>query len=88
MTTLTIAEARSRLADTINRVAYGRERVLFARRGKPVAALVPAEDLALLERLEEEADLRDARAALRAYDRDPSKAIPYEQVRRRLGLAR
>jgi len=49
MTTLSIAEARNHLADAINRVSYGGERVVFARRGKPVAALVSAGDLALLQ---------------------------------------
>jgi prevent-host-death family protein len=44
MTTLSIAEARNGLAEAINRVAYGGERVVFARRGKPVAALVSASE--------------------------------------------
>ncbi len=71
MTTLSIAEARNNLADAINRVSYGGERVLFARRGKPVAALVSAEDLALLQRIEDADDVRAARKVLREYDRNP-----------------
>ena len=62
MTTLSIVEARNNLADAINRVTYGGERVVFARRGKPVAALVSAGDLALLQRLEDAEDLRAALA--------------------------
>ncbi len=72
MTTLSIAEARNKLADAINRVCYGGERVLFARRGKPVAALVSAEDLALLQRIEDADDIRAARKTLREYDRNPA----------------
>ncbi|HOR98000.1 MAG TPA: hypothetical protein PLZ74_06465 [Kiritimatiellia bacterium] len=33
MTTLSIVEARNRLAEAINRVSYGGERVVLARRG-------------------------------------------------------
>ena len=72
MTTLSIAEARNGLAEAINRVSYGGERVVFARRGKPVAALVSPEDLAFLQRMEDFDDLRDAAKVLKAYDRDQS----------------
>jgi prevent-host-death family protein len=72
MTTLSIAEARNGLADAINRVSYGGERVIFARRGKPVAALVSPEDLALLQRMEDVQDIRAAAIVLKAYERDPS----------------
>lgn len=79
MTTLSIAEARNHLAEAINRVTYGGERVLFARRGKPVAALISAEDLALLEHIEDETDIRAARKALREYERKPSGAITLDE---------
>jgi prevent-host-death family protein len=85
MTTLSIAEARNNLAEAINRVSYGGERVLFARRGKPVAALVSAEDLALLERMEDAEDIRAARKALREYERDASSAITLDDYVRTRG---
>jgi prevent-host-death family protein len=72
MTVLSIAEARNSLADAVNRVTYGGERVLFARRGKPVAALVSADDLARLQAIEDAEDVRAAAKVLREYDRDPS----------------
>ncbi len=76
MMTLNIAEARNGLADAINRVSYGGERVVFARRGKPVAALVSPEDLALLQRMEDAEDIRAARKVLKEYDRNPSVFKP------------
>ena len=79
MTTMSIVEARNGLADAINRVSYGGERVIFARRGKPVAALVSPEDLALLQRMEDAEDIRAARKALKEYDRDPSSAITLDE---------
>jgi len=84
MTTLTIAEARNNLAEAINRVSYGGERVVFSRRGKAVAALVSFEDLMLLQKIEDEEDVRASRKALREYERDPSTAVSLaEYVRTR-----
>lgn len=79
MTTMSIAEARNHLAEAINRVSYGGERVVFARRGKPVAGLVSAEDLALLQHIEDEPDIRAARKALRDHARNPSSAITLDE---------
>lgn len=50
--TLTISEARGELADTVNRVAYTKERVVLQRHGKGIVAVVPMEDLKTLEDLE------------------------------------
>ena len=47
-----VTQARAELADLINRVVYGAERVVVTRHGKPLAALVSAADLALLEALD------------------------------------
>jgi prevent-host-death family protein len=73
MDTLSIVELRNNLADTLNRVAYGGERLVFARRGKPVAALVSPDDLAALEAAEDANDVQAAKRVLREYDRDPAK---------------
>ena len=79
--TLEISEARRELADTINRVAYRKERIVLRRRGKGVVAIIPLEDLARLEELEDRLDVDDAREALAETDR-----VPYERARRELGL--
>jgi prevent-host-death family protein len=59
----------------LNRVRYQGERVVVERRGKGVAALVPVEDLELLQALEDRIDLAAARKALR----EPGR-IPWEKV--------
>jgi prevent-host-death family protein len=46
---VSVAEAKSRFSELVNRASYGRERFLIERRGKPVGAIVSAEDLARLE---------------------------------------
>ncbi|MBI4492317.1 MAG: type II toxin-antitoxin system Phd/YefM family antitoxin [Chloroflexi bacterium] len=44
------AEAKAQLPALMASVAYGSERVLIERRGKPLAALVSVDDLERLER--------------------------------------
>ena len=45
-----VTQARADLADLVSRVGYSGERILLTRHGKPLAALVPAADLEILER--------------------------------------
>lgn len=62
---MTTVKAREQFADVVNRAAYGKERVILTRRGKKLVAVVPIEDVALLERLEEAQDIADAKKALK-----------------------
>ena len=39
---VSVAEAKRHLSDLLGRVAYGGERVVITRRGRPMATLVPA----------------------------------------------
>ncbi|MHC3474947.1 type II toxin-antitoxin system Phd/YefM family antitoxin [Streptomyces sp. 7R007] len=47
-----VTQARAELADLINRVVYGGERVVVTRHGKPLVALVSASDLQRLDELD------------------------------------
>ncbi|MEU9478648.1 type II toxin-antitoxin system Phd/YefM family antitoxin [Streptomyces sp. NPDC048191] len=51
-----VTQARAELADLINRVVYGGERVVVTRHGKPLVALVSAADLDRLDALDKAAD--------------------------------
>ena len=57
-------KARTEFSDLTNRVAYGRERLIVGRRGKMLMAMIPIEDLELLEALENARDLKLANEAL------------------------
>lgn len=65
MTRVTVGKVRSEFADTINRVSYKGERIMIRRRGKDVAAIVPAQDLELLQAIEDRLDLDAAKKALK-----------------------
>lgn len=57
---ISVSKAREFLADLITEVAYKGERVILTRHGKPIGALVSAEDLERLEEMDRPA--RGARA--------------------------
>ena len=46
----TIAEARTHLTDVLNQASYGKERIEILRRNKPIAYIVPIEDIELLKK--------------------------------------
>ncbi|HEX6129415.1 MAG TPA: type II toxin-antitoxin system Phd/YefM family antitoxin [Candidatus Limnocylindria bacterium] len=78
-----ISEARESFSTTVNRVAFGGERVVLTRHGKRVAAVVPIADLELLEAIEDAADLDAARAALAAQG---DERIAWSDLKRQLRL--
>ena len=80
MTSLTISEARSQLSDLGNRVALRGERIVIVRRGRDLFALVPVEDVELLELMEDKMDLETVRERL------SEPTVPLGQVKRELGL--
>lgn len=81
---ITTVAARQNFSELINRVAYGKDRVLLTRRSRPLVAVVPIEDIALLEAMEDRDDLRAARAALREVKRKGT--IPWTRMKKELGL--
>ncbi len=58
-----MTEARDQLGDLVNGAAYGDERIVLTRHGRPVAALVP---IAVLHEIEDAEDAADLGAALAA----------------------
>lgn len=74
--------ARDNLSDLVNRSSYGKERIVLTRRGKGVAALVPMEDLEILERIENHLDYETALEA----SKEEGEAVSWSKVKRTLGL--
>ncbi len=77
-------KARNQLSDLINRVAYGKERVILCRRGRALAGIVPLEDMRLLEELEDHLDLDDARAVLK--EAAEKGTVSWASLKEELGL--
>jgi len=81
MSKITAVDARQQFADIINRSTYAKERIVITRRGKDLVAVVPIEDLKLLEEIEDRIDLEAARKALKE-----SGSVRWEKVKAELGL--
>jgi prevent-host-death family protein len=72
-----VTQARDELAELVNRVAYGHERIILTRHSKPVACIVPPEDLAKLEELEQQGQERiNLTSAGSVLDMHPRAAAP------------
>ena len=82
MTDLSITAARKAFFDLFDRVVRKGDRVIVARRGKDRVAIIPVEDLEKLQALEDAADIAAADAAMAEL----GKRIPYDEVRKELGL--
>ncbi|MFD8472701.1 type II toxin-antitoxin system Phd/YefM family antitoxin [Streptomyces globisporus] len=77
-----VTQARAELAELINRVVYGGERVVVTRHGKPLIALVSAADLQRLE-AEEAAAEEQVISSVSSIGSAPSA----QGERRRFGIA-
>ncbi len=78
-----VTQARAELAELINRVVYGGERVVVTRHGKPLVALVSAADLEELEATQREEEQRATSSLSSVHPLTPS--APAEP--RRFGIA-
>lgn len=59
---------------------------MVERRGKAMAAVVPIDDLIYIRAMEDRIDNEDVDARLREMKKRGDKPIPWEQVKRELGL--
>jgi len=82
MNEISATDARERFSEIISRASFGGERLVVVRNGTKLVAVIPYEDLELLEQLEEQADARaidEARA-----EQGKSPPITHAQLKARL----
>jgi len=80
METVSTTDLREHLSETLQKVGAKGERTIVTRSGKQFAALVPIEDLELLEALEDRLDADEAQRLM------AEPTVPWEQVKAQLGL--
>ncbi len=87
MSEVTITDARGRLSALVDEAHRAHEPVYLTRRDHAVAAIVDADQLRqLLEDAEELADIRAVDAAWEETERLGETPVPWEDVKRDLGL--
>lgn len=84
MVTVQASAARDQFPDIINRAAYAKERTVVAKRGKEVAAVVPIEDLRLLQEIEDHLDIEEALEAIREAKEQGTLSL--DRLKAELGL--
>ena len=87
MTRLNVSQASAEFPQLVTRAAQVKERTIVSSHGKDVAAVIPIEDLQLLERLSQEEtdriDLADARIALKEAEKKGT--VPLDDLIKELG---
>jgi len=83
MTTVTATQLRNVIGSVLNDVQFRGERIILNRQGKPAAALIPVEDLRLLEELE---DRMDAETIERILSDPATKYYSLEEAEAMLDL--
>ncbi len=78
MCRMSVSEARKNFSEALNKVSFGKDRIMIHRNDKDMAALVPLEDIELLEMIEDKVDQMLIEEAMKDFD--PSKTVPVEDV--------
>ncbi len=84
MAQVNTVDARAQFSEIINRAAFGKERIILTRRGKEIVAVVPIEDVKLLEALEDRIDLEEAHVAL--LETKKKGTVSWQKIKKDLGL--
>jgi prevent-host-death family protein len=82
MTRISASELRKDTAEALNRVAYGKDRIVLHRRDKDVAVLISMEDYTLLRDLENRLDVE----AIRKSKAKRGKNVDWEDLKAECGL--
>lgn len=83
-TQITTTEAKEQFIELVNRVALGKERIILTRRGKEIVALIPIEDLQLLQSNQNQKELKAAIDALK--EARESGTLSLEQFKNEMGI--
>lgn len=65
VTVMNTIDAKEQFTDLVNRVVHNKERIILTRRGKEIAAIIPVEDLEVLQHSQDKHDLYEAINALK-----------------------
>jgi prevent-host-death family protein len=79
---MTATDVRKSFSETLNKVSYGKDRVMIHRNEKDLAVIVPLEDVELLEMIEDKVDLMLVEEAMK--DSGPDDLMDWETFKKEL----
>lgn len=79
--TINSSKARGSFSELLNEIRFGGDRIIVTRKGKAVAAIVPLDDLDIIQEFE---DQKDSAKALHILSDPGSEYIPWEQAKKEL----
>jgi prevent-host-death family protein len=82
--TVTTRELREKLSEIVGRCAYGGDRFVIKRHGKPLAAVVPIEDMFVAQLVEDQHDAEDWERMEASGELD-GPGIPLDEVVKKHG---
>ena len=77
---ITATELKKSFGKTTSRVEYAGERIVVRRNSRDAFALIPIDDLRLLEAIEDKIDVLAAKESLD----DPRPSVPWEEAQKEL----
>jgi antitoxin Phd len=83
-TTMSTQDAKEKFTELLNHVSQTKERVILARRGKDLVALVSLEDLHFLESTQDKKDLNEAIDALK--ESKNGNTVTLENLKDEIGI--
>ncbi len=83
-TTMSTQDAKEKFTELLNHVSHTKERVILARRGKELAALVSLEDLHFLESTQDKNDLNEAIDTLK--ESKGGNTVTLENLKEEIGI--
>lgn len=88
METVSCRDIKDHMSEILNRVAYNHKRYKIARHNKDMAIIISVDEWKaiekLLQKLEDEEDIREAKLALKEVDEQGS--ISFDEMKKRVGL--
>jgi antitoxin Phd len=83
-TTMNTQDAKEKFTELLNHVSHTKERVILARRGKELAALVSMEDLQFLDSTQDKNDLNEAIDTLK--ESKQGNTVTLENLKEEIGI--
>lgn len=80
---ITVTKARENLADILGEVRFAHKRIKLTSNGKGVGAIIPLEDLELLEAIEDKIDIELAEQSSK-----DDKTYSFDEILQEMGLTR